>query len=38
MQILDKSRHPVQFKIENGKVMFQPSGYYINYFVGVNEK
>ena len=33
--ILDKTRHPVPFKTDGGNVMFQPSGYYINYFVGV---
>lgn len=34
-QILDRSRKPVMSEVKDGKLSFQPAGYYLNYFVGV---
>ena len=34
-QILDKSRKAVVSEVKDGKLYFRPSGYYLNYFIGV---
>ena len=34
LQILDKSRKSVVSAVKDGKICFQPSGWYLNYFVG----
>ena len=34
LQILDKSRKSVVSAVKDGKICFQPSGWYLNYFLG----
>ena len=34
LQILDKTRHPVESTVKDGKLHFQPANWYLNYFVG----